>query len=84
MTNTPASHAAMAYIRRRWPWWEWRGNEYGVEWCGTWPHISLGVSAHVADRFAHVSLHLPIGVLSVGCIGAPAPAVTGPSEEGDR
>lgn len=49
----------------------WRGNDYGVEWQSTWPHISLGVSAHLGTRFAHLSMHLPVGVVIVGCVGSP-------------
>ncbi len=42
---------------------------YGVRWMPTWPHISLGISAHLAFKFGHLSLHLPVGVLIFGYIG---------------
>jgi hypothetical protein len=43
---------------------------YGFRWMGTWPHVSLGVSAHVwPPKHAHVSLHLPLGVLIIGYRG---------------
>lgn len=45
------------------------GNLWGVAWMRTWPHVSLGVSAHVG-RHWHPSLHLPVGVVIVGCVGA--------------
>lgn len=55
----------------------YRGNHYGVRLMGTWPHISLGISAHLwPPRFAHVSLHLPVGVAIFGCTGA-APLTPG-------
>lgn len=45
-------------------------NSYGVRFMGTFPHISLGISAHVwPPKFAHLSLHLPIGVVIIGCTG---------------
>jgi hypothetical protein len=44
--------------------------EYGFRWMGTWPHISLGISAHVWPlKFAHLSLHNPLGVLIIGYRG---------------
>lgn len=44
---------------------------YGFRWMGTWPHISLGISAHVWPlKFAHLSLHNPLGVLIIGYRGA--------------
>lgn len=47
-------------------------NRYGMRLMGTWPHISLGVSAHLWPlKFAHISLHVPIGVIILGCIGDP-------------
>lgn len=46
-----------------------RGHRYGVRWMPTWPHISLGVSAHIDRKFGHLSLHLPFGVLVLGFIG---------------
>lgn len=50
----------------------YRGNRYGAKFLPTWPHISLGVSCHLGRpiRFWHLSLHLPIGVLIVGMVGA--------------
>lgn len=43
---------------------------YGFRWMGTWPHISLGISAHVWPlKHAHLSLHLPVGVLILGYRG---------------
>ncbi len=43
---------------------------YGYRWMGTWPHISLGISAHVwPPKRAHLSLHLPFGVLILGYRG---------------
>ena len=42
---------------------------HGIRWIGTWPHISLGISAHLGGKFAHLSIHLPIGVLIIGFIG---------------
>ena len=50
--------------------WLWRGNYYGVELATEWPHISLGISAHAWTRFAHLTLHLPFGLVIIGCIGA--------------
>jgi len=47
-------------------------NRYGVRWMPTWPHVSLGVSAHLHPKFGHLSLHLPVGVLIIGFIGADA------------
>lgn len=47
-----------------------RGKRYGLRWMSTWPHVSLGVSVHLWPlKFAHVSLHLPVGVLVVGYQG---------------
>lgn len=46
---------------------------YGVRWMPTWPHINLGVSAHLSRKFGHVSLHLPFGLLVVGHIGLDHP-----------
>jgi hypothetical protein len=47
-----------------------RGMRYGFRWMGTWPHISLGVSAHVWPlKHAHLSLHNPFGVLILGYRG---------------
>lgn len=44
--------------------------KYGLRWMGTWPHISLGISAHLWPlKFAHLSLHLPIGILIIGYRG---------------
>lgn len=43
---------------------------YGVRWMPTWPHVSLGVSVHFDRKFGHLSLHLPVGVLVIGYIGA--------------
>lgn len=44
---------------------------YGVRFMATWPHVSLGISAHVWPlKFAHLSLHLPVGVLIVGYRGS--------------
>ena len=49
-------------------------NRYGVRYMPTWPHVSLGISAHLwPPKFAHLSLHLPVGVVIVGFVGAPAP-----------
>lgn len=48
----------------------WRGNRYGIECSFTWPHVNLGVSAHLSSRFGHFTLHLPVGILILGCIGA--------------
>lgn len=48
----------------------WRGNRYGVEFSTTWPHVSLGISAHLGSRFAHLTFHLPFGTVIIGCIGA--------------
>lgn len=56
--------------------WRHRGNGYGIRWMPTWPHVSLGVSAHLGSRFAHLSLHLPVGVMIVGCVGADEPEAT--------
>jgi hypothetical protein len=43
---------------------------YGFRWMGMWPHISLGISAHVwPPKFAHLSLHLPLGMLLIGYRG---------------
>lgn len=50
------------------------GKRHGVRWMSTWPHVSLGVSAHINRRFGHVSLHLPIGVVIIGYIGEPVGA----------
>ncbi len=45
-------------------------NSYGVRFMPTWPHVSMGLSAHLwPPKFAHVSLHLPIGVVIIGCTG---------------
>lgn len=46
-----------------------RGHRYGARYTPTWPHVSLGVSAHFDRKFGHLSLHLPIGVLVLGFIG---------------
>lgn len=48
----------------------YRKNDYGLRLSTHWPHISLGVSAHLSTRFAHFDLHTPVGVVSLGCIGA--------------
>lgn len=48
----------------------YRGNDYGIRLMPCWPHISLGLSAHLSSRFGHLSVHLPVGVLIVGCIGS--------------
>jgi hypothetical protein len=46
-------------------------NRYGVRYMPTWPHVSLGISAHLwPPKFAHLSLHLPVGVVIIGHIGA--------------
>jgi hypothetical protein len=46
-------------------------NRYGIRYMVTWPHVSLGISAHLwPPKFAHVSIHLPIGVVVIGHIGA--------------
>jgi len=38
-------------------------NRYGIRWMSTWPHISLGISAHLWPlKHAHLTLHLPVGV----------------------
>lgn len=43
---------------------------YGVRFGLTWPHISLGLSAHIWPlKFAHLSLHLPFGWLTIGHVG---------------
>lgn len=49
---------------------KYRGNRYGAVFMPTWPHVSLGISAHIGGRFSHMSLHLPMGVLILGCVGA--------------
>lgn len=46
------------------------GGRYGIRWMPTWPHISLGVSLHLSRKFGHLSLHLPVGVVVIGYIGA--------------
>lgn len=46
------------------------GDRYGIRWMSTWPHISLGVSAHIDRKFGHLSLHLPVGVVILGYLGA--------------
>lgn len=48
----------------------YRDNRYGVRWMPTWPHVSLGVSLHIGWLFSHLSLHLPVGVVIVGCVGS--------------
>jgi hypothetical protein len=52
----------------------WRRGQYGVSLTTTWPHISLGLSAHMDRKFGHLSVHLPIGVLVIGFIGTGAVA----------
>ena len=46
------------------------GQRYGLRLCPTWPHISLGISAHIGRKYGHLSLHLPVGVLIIGYLGA--------------
>lgn len=48
----------------------YRGNDYGIRWAPCWPHVSLGLSAHLSSRFGHLSIHLPVGLLIVGCLGS--------------
>ncbi len=57
---------------------------YGYRWMDTWPHISLGISAHVwPPKFAHLSLHLPFGVLILGYRGADEAPAWGGHAVGD-
>jgi hypothetical protein len=42
---------------------------YGVRFMPTWPHISLGISAHIDRKFGHLSVHLPVGVVIFGFLG---------------
>ena len=62
---------ALLFIKVFWPFSvEYRGNHYGIRLMAMWPHISLGISAHLwPPKFAHLSLHLPVGVLIFGCTG---------------
>ena len=50
----------------------YRGNRYGASFLPVWPHISLGFSVHVGSRFSHLTLHMPFGILTLGCIGLEA------------
>ena len=52
-----------------------RTHRYGVRWMPAWPHISLGISAHIDRKFGHLSLHLPFGVLVLGFIGEDKSAI---------
>ena len=47
-----------------------RGNSYGMSFETMWPHVSLGVSAHLSSRFGHVTFHTPIGYCIIGCLGS--------------
>lgn len=66
-----------------------RGNRYGLSAWPTWPHVSLGVSAHLWPlKFAHLSLHLPVGIVILGHVGADGerrvtPSARGPTNPGD-
>ncbi len=65
----------------RWVLYQHRGNEYGVFTEVTWPHLSLGFSVHLG-RFGHLTLHLPVGLVIVGCVGA-ALTITTEDNDGD-
>lgn len=54
---------------KRWG-WLYRGNRYGLTLETMWPHISLGISAHISIRWGHLTIHLPVGYVIVGCLGA--------------